>query len=558
MIEAIFELCRTYPQLLIFLAIAIGYFIGKIKFLGFNLGSTAGCLIAALVVGQIGVTIPELLQTVAFALFIFAIGYKVGPQFFGAIRADGLDYIWISLVVAVTGLITALALGKFFGFDPGTTAGLLGGAMTQSAIIGTADGAIAQLPISSILKSTFTSNVAVAYAVTYIFGTAGLVIFFKIVPKLMGIDLKAEAKKLEQELSGGGADSPELFSWYKRVGLRAYKVTNANCVGKTPSQIEAMFPARIALEKIKHGDQVFDAQPNSVIQSGDIVALVGHRQALIEADKIVGPEVDDKAVANIVGEIMNICVLKKDVVGKTLGQLAAKYGQGCFLRRITRGGQELPLGRDLVVRKCDVLEVAGAEKDVEELIKNVGYAERPTSATDLVMVGIAIVLGTLLGLVAVPIFGIPLTLGIGGGVLVAGLVAGWLRAVHPTFGHFPDSAQWIFTDLGLNLFIVCVGLVAGPKAVVAIQTTGLSIFFAGVILTLTPMIVGIIFGRLVLRKLNPVLLFGALTGAGTITAALNALKEEAESAAPALGYTVPYAFGNVLLTVWGTLVVYLM
>ena len=224
---------------------------------------------------------------------------------------------------------------------------------------------------------------------------------------------------------------------------------------------------------------------------------------------------------------------------------------------LTRQGHELPLTQDTMLHKCDVLQVAGPEKDVENFVSYLGYPERPTALTDLIMVGIGCVAGTLVGLIMVPVAGVPITLGIGGGVLVAGLVAGWLRALHPTFGQIPTGAQWIFTDLGLNLFIACVGLTAGPKAVHALQSKGLSLFVAGIILTLVPHISGLFFGRFIL-KLNPVILFGALTGAGSITAALNALKEEADSTLPALGYTVPYAFGNVMLTVWGTVLVYVM
>jgi len=202
MIHDIVTVCRTYPQIVIFLALALGYFIGRIKIRGFNLGATTGCLLAALVLGQIGVEVPGLLKTVGFALFIFAIGYKVGPQFFGGLQKEGLHYLWISLVVAVTGLITAICLGKIFGFDQGTTAGLLGGAMTQSAVIGTAEGAIKHLAISVAEKATLESNLAVAYAITYVFGTAGLIVFFKLLPGLLRIDLKSQAKKLEQEMSG--------------------------------------------------------------------------------------------------------------------------------------------------------------------------------------------------------------------------------------------------------------------------------------------------------------------------------------------------------------------
>ncbi|MFH1381052.1 MAG: TrkA C-terminal domain-containing protein, partial [Candidatus Omnitrophota bacterium] len=304
-------------------------------------------------------------------------------------------------------------------------------------------------------------------------------------------------------------------------------------------------------------DKIIDFTPDTAIQSGDAVAVIGRLPELLAAKNLIGDEIDDKKAADVIGEIMDICVLKKEVVDRTLGDLSKEYGHGCFLRKITRQGQEIPITRNTIVHKCDVLTVAGAQKDIEKLIKYVGYPERPTVTTDLVMVGLGCVVGTLIGLMAVKIGGIPITLGVGGGVLVSGLLFGWLRAVHPTFGQIPNSAQWIFTDVGLNLFVACVGLIAGPQAIHALVSTGGSLFIAGVILTLTPHIAGIIFGRLVL-KMNPLLLFGALTGSGTITAALNALKEESQSSVPAIGYTVCYAFGNVILTIWGALIINVM
>ena len=557
--QYILDTVREYPQIIIFLALAIGYFVGKIKFFGFNLGSTAGVLLASLVLGQLNVTVTPLIKAVGFALFIFCIGYKVGPQFFGALRKEGIKYIWLSFFVAIIAIVTAIGLGRAFKFDKGTTAGLLGGALTQSSVIGTADGAIKHLAgIDDGTKSTLESNVAIAYAITYIFGVAGLIVFFKLVPKLMGVNLKTESEKLEKEMSGGEdllSKSPELFSWSKRLDFRAYQVTHTGVIGKTVKELEGMFSTRIAVNRIKRDNNIIDEPDGSMtLESRDIVALVGNKGDFIDADSIIGPEVNDKAVVDLIGEILDICVLRGEVVGKTLGEISQTHGHGCFLRKITRQDHELPLTKNTVVHKCDVLQVTGSKTDVEKLVNYLGYPERPTVMTDLVMVGIGCVLGTLVGLLSVKIAGIPITLGIGGGVLVAGLIAGWLRSMHPTFGQIPSGAQWIMTDLGLNLFIACVGLTAAPKAFHAIQTTGSSIFIAGVILSLIPHIAGIFFGKIVL-KLNPVLLLGALTGAGTVTPALNALKEDADSSAPALGYSVPYAFGNVLLTIGGTIIV---
>lgn len=450
MVDDIVEICRGYPQIVVFLAIAIGYFVGKIKFHGFNIGSTAGVLIIALVLGQMNIGVPPLLKAVSFALFIFCIGYKVGPQFFGALKKEALNYIWLSIFFALLGLVIAVLLGKVFGFDKGTTAGLLAGSMTQSSTIGTAEGAIKHLSVSMADKATLESNVAVAYAITYVFGTAGLIFFFKMVPRLMKIDLKNEARKLEEEMSGGSEEmdkKPELFSWYKQLNLRAYRVTNEKVLGKTVSELEALFPRKIAVEKLKRADRVIDPTPGMVIQSGDVVAMVGDRREFLETDEKLGPEGDDKSVVDLIGEIMNICVLNSKAVGKTLGEISSEHGHGCFLRKIARQGHELPLTKNTIIHTCDVLEVAGSQKDVDGLVKYLGYPERPTVMTDLVMVGLGCVLGTLLGLIMVPIMGIPITLGVGGGVLLSGLVFGWLRSVHPTFGQIPSGAQWVFTDL---------------------------------------------------------------------------------------------------------------
>ena len=361
-------------------------------------------------------------------------------------------------------------------------------------------------------------------------------------------------------MSGGTSElekNPELFSWYKKLNLRAYRVTNDEAVGKTVHELEGMFPARVVVDKIKRDNQVMDPRREMIIRSGDIVAIVGDRSQFLNADRMIGPEVADKDIVNIIGEILDVCVLNRDAVGKTLGDISAKHGQGCFLRKLTRQGHELPLAKNTVLHNCDILHIAGAKKDVDKFVTYIGYPERPTMATDLVTVGAGCVFGTLLGLVAVKIAGIPLTLGVGGGVLISGLVFGWLRSIHPTFGQIPNSAQWLLTDMGLNIFIACVGLIAGPKAISALQATGGTLFLAGVIVTLVPHITGIAFGRLVL-KMNPVLLLGGLTGSGTVTPALNALKEESGSSAPAIGYTVCYAFGNVILTIWGSLIINVM
>lgn len=552
---------RNNPQIVVFLALGLGYLFGNLKYKGFSFGATTGVLIMALVLGQVDVEIPQILKNVSFALFMFCIGYKVGPQFFGALKKQGLSYIWLAVIVAITSLFTALFLAKLFGFDAGTAAGFFAGSVTQSAALGTAEGAIRQLLIPATQKTLLESNAAVAYAITYIFGTAGGIMFFKVAPFFMRIKIKKEARILEEKMSGSNqeAEKPGLFSWTRQLSLRAYHVTNSRIFGRTVEEIEKLFlPGRISIEKIKRGGQVLLATQSTVIEPDDRLVIMAPPRVIISVTGVVGPEVDVGKITNITGESMGVCVLNKKIVGKTLGELSRlEFAHGIFLKQILRQGHEIPVTRDIKVNKCDILHLIGAKEDVEKAVAVLGYAERPIEITDMIMVGIGCVLGSLLGLISVTIAGIPISLGLGGGVLFAGLMFGWLRTLHPTFGQIPSGGQWILQNLGLNLFIACVGLGAAPEAIHAMKSSGVSVLLAGMILCLTPFIVGLIFAKYVL-KMNPVLLLGGLAGARVITAALNTLQEDSDSTMPAIGYAIPFAFANVLLTVCGTLIVNLM
>ncbi|MFA5499934.1 MAG: aspartate-alanine antiporter [Candidatus Omnitrophota bacterium] len=561
MVHDILETMRNNPEIVLFLALAIGYFAGKrLKIFGFSLGSTASVLLAAIVVGQVGITVSPIVKNISFALFIFTVGYKVGPQFFGSLKKQGMNYLWLTLAVAITALATTIFIGKIAHLDKGTTAGMFAGSMTTSAALGTGGDAIKHLAIPAEAKNAFDSNMAIAYAITYIFGTAGTIVLIKMAPVLLRIDLKAEAKKLEESMGGSTSDedSQGTFSWTHRLDMRAYTALNGAVIGKNISQIEALFPERVAIDKIKRGENVIECAPETIVAREDTLLVLGATAQLTHADELIGPEVDRASIIDVAGEMMDVCVLNKEVAGKKLGELGKlKLAHGIFLRKATRQGHELPIMPGTVVHKCDILQLVGAKNDVEKAAAFLGYAERPTTVTDLVTVAVGCILGTLLGLIVVPVFGIPVTLGTGGGVLVAGLLCGWLRSMHPTFGQIPGGAQWILGDLGLNLFVACVGVSAGPQALNALKTTGLSVFLGGIVVTTLPIIVLLVLGLKIL-KMNPILLLGAGTGSHNCTASLNAIIEASGSPLAVLGYAAPYAFANVILTVWGTLIVSLM
>lgn len=552
---------RANPEIVIFLALALGYGFGKrVRIFGFSPGTTVSVLLAALVVGQIGIEIPAILRNVSFAFFIFCIGYKVGPQFFGALKGEGLKYIAIAFVVAITAVASVVGLGKAFSFSKGTAAGVFAGSMTTSAAIGTAEGAIAQWSGTPAERQAMDANVAIAYAITYVFGTAGTIILLKLIPRVLRVDLRAEAKKLEIEMGSAEEDSrgDTEFSWASQLDLRAYRVANKDIPGKKIREVEALFPGSAAIDELRRSGTIVLTAPDMAVRPDDILMVMGRPGVIVHASAIIGPETDPSEFGNVAGEVLEVCVLNKEVAGKTLGELSRnKAAHGVFLRRMTRQGHELPIARNTVVHRCDVLQFVGGKDDVERTGILLGYVERPTVMTDLATLAAGCIAGTLLGLIVLPAWGLPITLGVGGGVLVAGLLCGWLRAVHPTFGQIPGPAQWLLSDLGLNFFIACVGITAGPEALHSFKTNGMAIFLSGIVVTSLPIIIAFVVGRKILR-MNILMLLGSLTGAHNITAALNMLTEESDSFVPAIAYAVPYAVANVVLTVMGSFIVTIM
>lgn len=551
---------QNNPELAIFLTLAIGFLIGRIKFGSFSLGIVVGTLLAGVLIGQLDIKIPAIVKIIFFDLFLFTTGYKVGPQFFRGLKQDALPQVMLTVVLCVACLLTAFGFAKLLEYDTGTAAGLLAGAFSESTVIGTAGEAIQRLAIPEAEKTDLLNNIPVAYAVTYLIGTAGLVWFLPTIgPKLMGINLRDEGGRMKATTAGSAQLELGVISGAKFFDIRAYRVTNPDLVNKTVAELEALPQGvRVFIARIRHRGEIVEPLPSSVIRKDDVVAVLARQEIHVKSGDIVGPEVDDKALLDVPIEVLDVVVTQGLAVGKTLAELAQlEFTRGVFLRKLTRAGQEMPVATGTRVDGGDVLRLIGTKPEVEKAAKELGYPDRPTTATDMVFVGTGIVLGGLIGLLSVTIGGIPLTLTASGGALVMGLVFGWLRSVHPFFGRIPEPAIWIFDTVGLCIFIGVVGLNAGPSFFSGLQKTGLSLVAVGLVSALLPHTIAILFGRYVL-KMNPLIVLGACAGAGTITAALRAIQDESQSNVPALGYTVPYAIGNILLTAWGPVIVTLM
>jgi putative transport protein len=551
---------REHQELAIFLTLAVGFFIGRLRFGSFSLGTVVGTLLAGVLIGQLDIKVPAIVKNVFFDLFLFTTGYKVGPQFFRGLKKDALPQLAVTVVLCVTCLLCAFGASKFLGYDMGTAAGLLAGAFTESTVIGTAADAINRLDLPAAEKTALVNNIPVAYAVTYLIGTGFIVWFLPNVgPRLMGVRLKEESKKLQGRIAGGEEPEPGVRSAFQTFAVRAYRVTNERLVNRTVAEIESLpQDTRVFISRVRHDGVIVEPAPDTVIHKGDVIAVMTHTQALMARGTQIGPEVDDKALLDFPAEVLDVVITNKAFVGKTLRELAAlEFTRGVFLRKLVRLGQAMPFTFETRIDRGDVLNLIGARNDVERAAKEFGYADRPTVMTDMIFVGGGIFLGGLVGLLTVTIAGLPITLTASGGALIMGLVFGWLRAVRPTFGRIPEAAMWVFDTVGLTVFIGVVGLSAGPSFISGLQKSGVSLIFVGLIVAVLPHTLGILFGRYVLR-MNPLILLGACSGAGTVTAALRAIEEESQSKLPALGYTVPYAVGNILLTAWGPVIVAMM
>ena len=551
------HVAASAPEIFIFLAIAIGTLLGRIRFHGFTLGATACTLIVAVVLGQFGaIVIPPLLKSIFFGLFVFTIGYRSGPEFFASLSLQTLAQVVLALVMGASGLTVILIFAHALHLDPGTAAGLGAGSLTQSSMMGTASGALEQLGLPADRLKQEQANIAAGYAVTYVCGYILVLLFVPLVaPRLMGINLKDEAAKLEAALSGG-APAKQGNLLYRKFQARAYRVSTA--AGRTVSEIEAAIGRRAAVERILRGGEDVALRADTVLQAGDEILLAGPSAVIVAAAPMIGTEIEGEHVMRSVpGDVLEVFVTARELHGLTLTEIVDRFGdraRGVFMRALTRRGQEVPITPGTRIYVGDVMTLVGLAHDLNRVVARVGQPIRSSDRTDIAFLASGLAVGLLVGLFSLTVHSIPLTLGGGGGALVAGLIFGWLRSRRPTMGAFPPAAQQSLIDLGLGGFVAAIGLANGPAAWAAVQAHGLMLLGVGIIVTLTPLIVGTLFAHRVLH-MNPVIVCGALAGAMTVDAAVSGSCEVAQSQTPVLGVAVPYAIANVVLTVLGPIIV---
>ncbi|WP_026793011.1 aspartate-alanine antiporter [Pleomorphomonas oryzae] len=553
------DIFRQSPETALFLALAIGYWIGKFKFGKFQLGGVAGSLLAAVLISQFGVHIDNGVKAVLFALFIYAVGFESGPQFLRSLGRQSIREIIMAVVLAISGLATVILFAKLFGLDKGIAAGIAAGGLTQSAIIGTASSAIEKLGLGADEAQKLQANVAIGYAVTYIFGSFGaIIVCVNVLPWFMGRGIRDDAVKAEAEmLKGahvyGAGEEPALPDLVGRV----YQIQVAS--GQTVSTIEASASGgTITIERIKRGGKIIGVEPGLKLQSGDLVLIVGRRLGVVGLEDRLGPESPGAEGMELVVTTRDLAITGKEFVGHTVGQIIAESSNlrhGIYVLAVTRGGAKVDLANDTVINAGDVVTVHGVQEDLQRLASHVGPAIVPSDKTDFVFHGVGLVAGLLIGLLVLRIGSIPLTLGAGGGALLSGLAFGWYRSRHMTMGNMPTAASTLLRDLGLAGFVAVVGLQSGQQAIQTILHSGISIFLIGVVVTVVLLLITMLVGRYVLRYDNVAVFAGALAGSRSANPAFGEVLDKAGNAIPTAPFAITYALANVFLTLLGPLVV---
>ncbi len=551
---------RTYPSIPIFLTLGIGFWVGKLKYKTFSLGTVTSVLLVGVLVGQLNIPIPGPMKSVFFLLFLFAIGYSVGPQFFQAMKGSGIKQVIFAVVMCVLCFAVTVGVAMLFGYNAGEAAGLFAGAQTISAVIGVGDDTIRTLNASAADKQQWIDIIPVCYAVTYIFGTIGSAYILSIIgPAMLGgiKKVKAETAALEKEMSDSSVTTdPAFINALRPVVFRAYRADgDFFATDRTIDEINAEFERlgrRVFVERARLGGKVVDDPAGSLtVTKGDALVLSGRREYVIGDESWIGTEIADAELLNYAVEKIPVMVANKDLNHKSVDTLRRMpQMQGVSIASITRGGHALPMLGKVELMRGDMVNITGLKREVDAAAKVIGYADRPSKSTDMVFVGLGIFIGALVGAITIHLGGIPISLSTSGGALIAGLVFGWLRSKHPTFGVIPESSVWLLDNLGLNMFIAVIGITSAPTFVSGIKEAGWMLFVAGILATTLPLLIGIWMGKKFF-KFPAAVNLGCVAGSRVTTASLGAIQDTIGSSIPALGYTITYAIGNTVLILMG-------
>lgn len=563
MTDSIISILRTYPAIALFLTVGVGFFIGKIRIGNFSLGSVTAVLLTGVLVGQLDIPMSGPLKNVFFMMFLFSIGYSVGPQFFRSLKGSGLKQVLFAVTMSGTIFLVTLALAKIMQYSVGETVGLFSGSQTCSALMGVGSEAIGKMPGNEAFKEAQLNIVPVCYAVTYIFGTLGTVIILgNFGPKLLGG--KEKVKRLTEELStqlniNEWENDPACVNALRAVAYRSYRVDepffeNGPTVAETEAYLrDAGLPLYVV--RMRVGRKIKETSQDMRLHNGDMIVITGQREFIVRDIDLIGHETADNDLLSYPVDRVPVLVKHSAVAGCKVHEICARdFMHGVGIVSGTRHGHPLDIDGDTVIENGDMLTLMGSTSDVKRAAENIGHLDRPTISSDLMFVGLAIFIGGVLGALTITVGSIPVSFGTSGGALIAGLVLGWLRSRRPTFGFIPRQALWLMNNLGLNVFVAVIGIQSSMSFVAGLQAVGPWLLVVGAVATTIPLLLGIWLGNKVF-KFHPAITLGCCAGTRTCTAALGAVQDTLDSSVPAIGYTVTYAVSNIMLVIWGMVTV---
>ena len=557
--QGFFTFLQQNPFLLLFFVVGLAVWIGRANIKGYGLGMVAGAIVvgAGLAVWSssygVKLELNNFAKSLFYYLFMYGVGLRVGPSFVNSLKGDGIKFVVLAVVSSILGLALVVIFAKLFDLPTGAAGGMLAGSQTMSAAIGSAEQAITsgvvKLP-EGMKPEDATGMIALSYGITYIWGTVGIILICKYLPRWWGIDAKAAAKKYEKDfgvkdLEGGG------LTGFRQFGLRAYRLENAAQIGLTIAGFRKSNP-EYRIVNVGRGGEPLGADPDLVLQKGDIVALGGATQHLTEKMGLIGPEVADATTLGIPMDQAEILVTNKDVVGRTFESFRETAIAGQLqVTKLERGGVQIPAGLKTKLERMDIISVVGLKSAVNELGEMWGRIARTNTSTDLLTLAAGMILGFLIGRIEFPAFGAKIGLGNAGGLLLSGVIVSSIVSRLRFFGNTPNAARNVLEDLGLVVFVSIVGINAGAGLLA--QLTGalaLKIFLAGFIAcTIPPFIVWAIGFHIF--KINPAVLMGGVAGARSHSGPCREAAVEIQSTVPWIGFPVAYAVSGILLTVFG-------
>lgn len=558
---------RDYPAIALFLTIGLGFMIGKVRYKAFTLGSVTATLLVGIVIGQCDIQLSDQIKALFFMMFLFSVGYSVGPGFFRSLRGMGLKQAGFAVAMSFCCFAVTVGIAHIFAYSSGETVGLFSGSQTCSSLLGVGSEAIQNGAGTEAGKAAELNLVPICYAVTYVFGTLGTVIILGTLgPRLLGgLDkVKADTMRLQAQYSyNPWRDDPAYISAMREVSFRVYRVDNPSLeLPMTVKQLEnrlrnnamPLFIDRIhsiADGKVRH------ATPGREIHRGDTIVVSGRTEEMVRLHEVIGNETCDGLMTDYPVKQAPVLLRNGDVADKPLNRLLkCKWMHGVLVKEVSRSGAPIEMTPETILRKGDLITMVASRKNLNRAADNIGHLDRPSTHTDIMFLSLAIFVGGIIGTVTIMFDKVPLSFGTSGGSLIAGLVFGWLRSRRPTFGHIPKSVLWFMNQLGLNAFIAVVGINCAPTFVSGIQTVGWALPLVGAVATTVPLLLGLWMGHR-LFKFHPAFTLGCCAGTRTCTAALGAVQDTLGSNLPTVAYAVTYAVSNILLLIWGLLAVVL-